>query len=76
MNACSACPWCGGDVPPKTRGADRRFCSATCRHRWHGTCRKLGEFVLNGWPNSVHGLSSADVESARVILPPRLRACP
>ena len=57
MNACSACPWCGGDVPPKTRGEDRRFCSATCRHRWHATCRKLGEFVLNGWPNSVHGFS-------------------
>ena len=52
MNACSACPWCGGDVPPKTRGEDRRFCSAACRHRWHATCRKLGEFVLSGWPNS------------------------
>jgi hypothetical protein len=31
------------------------------------------EFVLNGWPNSVHGFWSAEVESVWGS-PPRLRA--
>ena len=62
--------------PPKTRVEDRRFCSTTCRHRWHVTCRRLGELILNGWPNSVRGFAEAEVEPARGILPPRLRACP
>jgi endogenous inhibitor of DNA gyrase (YacG/DUF329 family) len=28
-----SCPWCAGPVLPKTRGHDRRFCSAACQTR-------------------------------------------
>jgi hypothetical protein len=52
------CPWCGGAVPLKTRGKERRFCSTGCKNRWHAACRRIGELVLEGHPDFVHVLGS------------------
>ncbi len=63
MTTCSVCPWCIGDVPPKTRGEDRQFCSmSTPLARELPQAREL---IPNGWPHSVRGLSEAGVESTR-----------
>jgi hypothetical protein len=64
------CPWCGSPVPLKTRGSDRRFCSTTCRSRWHGCARKVGETVLTGAADSVHTSLGAELEARGIQLPP------
>lgn len=36
--AAPSCGWCGGVVPPQSRGPIPKWCSATCRHRaWEQT---------------------------------------
>ena len=67
-----ACPWCGAAVPPKSRGSDRRFCSASCKAAWHRACHRVGELVLTRSPKSVDALSGDDLDLARAALPPRL----
>ena len=55
------CPWCGRRFEPKTVGAHRkRFCSATCKDRYHAALRKWAErAVANGQ------LSVADLKSTQ-----------